>query len=67
MSLRTVNSDSRSKTLPEEHLLLHENISKNGSTLPTKSTLNSKGKLIMRVLIAYIQIFLKCLEKVQIH
>lgn len=44
MSLRTNTGDRQSKTSGEDHLLLQENIVKNGNTLLSmNSTLNSKG------------------------
>lgn len=44
MSLRTNTSDQRLKTGGEDHLLLQENVIKNGSTLLSlNSTMNSKG------------------------
>jgi len=44
MSLRTNNNEQRLKTTGEDHLLLQENILKNGNNLLSiNSTMNSKG------------------------
>lgn len=45
MSLRTHTTDRQTRPAGEDHLLLQENLLKNGNTLPSiNSTTNAKGQ-----------------------